>query len=121
MTINHITAKSWRSLLLACMVVLVLIMLPRSTIIAQGPPDQLLRERFKGAFVQIPQQDFHKSPQELPWKAFERDGYVEIQTTEVEKTMKYLMDDGVSLSGLKVRSSTLEDLFLDLTGRDLRG
>jgi hypothetical protein len=31
------------------------------------------------------------------------------------------MDQKISLSHLKVRSQTLEDLFLELTGRDLRG
>jgi ABC-2 type transport system ATP-binding protein len=88
-------------------------------IIAQGSPKGLLKSQFEGAVVEIPRADF-TPPSGFPWKHYERDGLIEFQTTDVSATLRQLMDHGVSLQHLQVKSRTLEDLFLELTGKELR-
>ena len=51
---------------------------------------------------------------------YQKDGWVEISTTDVNQTMKYLLHAGIDLSFLQIRQHNLEDLFLELTGRELR-
>jgi len=38
----------------------------------------------------------------------------------VNDTLRRLLDAGADLSGLRIRTATLEDLFLELTGQELR-
>ncbi len=72
----------------------------KGRIIAQGRPDALLKTHFDGVVI------------ELEGK--------EIMTNDVEKTLDGLRAEGRSLAHLRVRPRTLEDLFLALTGRELR-
>lgn len=46
---------------------------------------------------------------------------LEIATREVNATLRRLLEVDADLSGLRIRTATLEDLFLELTGRELRG
>jgi ABC-2 type transport system ATP-binding protein len=89
-------------------------------IISQGKPDELLKKHFDKVTVEIPLEDFHLPPKELPWPAFEKDGKVEIQTPTVNETLEFLLKKQVNLSRLNVRSPNLEDLFLALTGKEIR-
>jgi hypothetical protein len=57
----------------------------------------------------------------LPAPIVRRDSEIEIQTHDVDRTLKQLLECGVSLSRMKMRSWNLEDLFIALTGKDLRG
>jgi ABC-2 type transport system ATP-binding protein len=45
---------------------------------------------------------------------------VEIATQDVESALRTLMDAHVSLKNLRIRPPNLEDLFLELTGKELR-
>ena len=45
---------------------------------------------------------------------------VEISTGDVEATLRFLLERGVPLRHLRIRPRNLEDLFLELTGRELR-
>ncbi len=92
----------------------------RGKIIAQGAPDHLLKQYFEGVSIEIPVSDFHISTQELPWPNSIQQDRVEIRTKEVNETLSYLISKKVELKHLKVRSHTLEDLFLELTGKGLR-
>lgn len=86
-------------------------------IIAQGSPHGLLNEHFSGVIVRLPYQG---DPRHLPESASVRDGYVEIQTDQVDQEMKELLQRDISLDGLSVHSADLDDLFLKLTGTTLR-
>jgi ABC-2 type transport system ATP-binding protein len=46
---------------------------------------------------------------------------VGIHTTDLTATLRHLMEREVPLEGMRVKSPSLEDLFLELTGRELRG
>lgn len=88
-------------------------------VIALGPPRELLAKQFEGAVVSLPSGDFQPSDN-FSWTTYQRDGRVEIQTSDVNATLNHLIDQNVSLEHLNVKSRTLEDLFLELTGKALR-
>ncbi len=90
-------------------------------IISQGVPNELLREYFDEVVLALPIADVAKTLLDrLPWKYTERHGTVEIRTKETNKTLSFLIDEKVHLEHLNVRTHTLEDLFLALTGKELR-
>jgi ABC-2 type transport system ATP-binding protein len=45
---------------------------------------------------------------------------VEISTPDVEGALRALLERGIPLRHLRIRPRNLEDLFLELTGRELR-
>jgi ABC-2 type transport system ATP-binding protein len=45
---------------------------------------------------------------------------VEISTADVELALRALLDRGIPVRHLRIRPRNLEDLFLELTGRELR-
>jgi ABC-2 type transport system ATP-binding protein len=94
----------------------------RGRFIARGTPEQLLREHFGNVILQFPSEDMKEGRLDgLPEPVVRRDGEVEVQTNDVDRTVKLLLERGVSLSRMKMRSWNLEDLFIALTGKDLRG
>jgi ABC-2 type transport system ATP-binding protein len=92
----------------------------RGRVIAQGEPDHLLKKHFDGVTIELPKADFRAPASPLPGKVVEREGSVEVMTSEVDATLAALIAAGSVLARLKVRARTLEDLFLELTGRELR-
>jgi ABC-2 type transport system ATP-binding protein len=68
----------------------------------------------------LPQADFTAAAAALPLTLYNCGDSVEILTCGVTDTLRQLLDAGVSLDRLRVRSRTLDDLFLELTGKELR-
>jgi ABC-2 type transport system ATP-binding protein len=93
----------------------------RGRFIARGTPEQLLREHFGSVILQFPNRDVEGRLDGVPEHVVRRDGEVEIPTSDVDRTVKLLLERGVPLSRMKMRSWNLEDLFIALTGKDLRG
>jgi ABC-2 type transport system ATP-binding protein len=89
-------------------------------IIAQGEPESLLKTHYQGLSIQLARKDVTIPWDTIPGKVFEKDGLVEIQTSQVDATFRRLIESGVPLASLRVRQRDLEDLFLDLTGRAMR-
>jgi ABC-2 type transport system ATP-binding protein len=90
-------------------------------IIAQGSPDELLKEHFEDVILELPRGEFTIEPDELPFQVLAGEDVVEISTADVNDAVRLLVERGVSLNHLTIRPRTLEDLFLELTGRELRG
>ncbi len=90
-------------------------------ILAQDAPDALLKKHFDQVFVELPKEDVCIDLSANGWNAVDRNGTVEIKTSDVNSTLRTLIDAGVSVARMKVRPHTLEDLFIELTGKDLRG
>jgi len=88
-------------------------------IIAQGSPKQLLQAHFNDVILQLPECDI---PAEIlsDYATHNRKGLVEITTDDVNRTIEELMAQQVSLARMQVRSRNLDDLFLELTGKELR-
>jgi len=93
----------------------------RGSIIAQGGPEDLLRRHFGNVVLQFPEEDVNGKIAELGLCVSRQPGWCEIQTHDVDATIRLLIDHGVSLKRMNMRSWSLEDLFIALTGKDLRG
>jgi ABC-2 type transport system ATP-binding protein len=89
-------------------------------IIARGTPKALLAEHFNDVVLQLPREDFLVQQDELALTVMANGDTVDIPTSDVTGTIRQLLALGVSLTHLQIRPRTLEDLFLELTGRELR-
>ncbi|WP_444997896.1 ABC transporter ATP-binding protein [Aliikangiella sp. IMCC44359] len=96
-----------------------IVIVDRGKIILQGTPQQMLKEQFDGSIIGLPNtQKKTVSQLSLPFKL--NNNLIEIQTENVELTIKKLLENNISLEGLQIRSPNLEDLFIKLTGHKLR-
>jgi ABC-2 type transport system ATP-binding protein len=89
-------------------------------IIAEGPPSRLLKEHFDDVVLELPREDFPGDPATFPIPVLAAGDRLEILTADVEQALRALLDRGVPLGRLRIRPRNLEDLFLELTGRELR-
>ena len=89
-------------------------------IIAQGAPQKLLREHFAEVLLELPRQEFPEEARRLPLKLIDASDRIEISTDDLDGTLRTLMEAHVPLQNLRIRPANLEDLFLDLTGKELR-
>ncbi|MES2683442.1 MAG: ABC transporter ATP-binding protein [Pseudomonadota bacterium] len=87
-------------------------------IIAQGSPQSLLAEHFQHSVIELP------TPLAMPLLAtmpfVDRGEFSELSTADIPASVDALRAAGVPLAQLRIRPPTLEDLFLKLTGQDLR-
>ncbi len=90
----------------------------RGRIIARGTPKALLAEHFNDVILQLPRSDLPSEGITLPYSAAHDS--IEISTCDVTEAIKVLLASGVSLARLQIRPRTLDDLFLELTGKELR-
>lgn len=102
-----------------------IIIMDHGKIIAEGTPGDLLSKHFNDVVIQIPV----SVPLETILGLLEGQGKLsfsrnqdrfEICTSDVNQTVKLLLEANISLSGLQIRERTLDDLFLELTGKGLR-
>ena len=89
-------------------------------IIAQGGPRELLQQHFEEVLLELPRQDFPEAARQLSLKVIDSTDRVEIATQDLETTLRTLLDAHVPLKNLRIRPPNLEDLFLELTGKELR-
>ena len=92
----------------------------RGRIVAQGPPQRLLKEHFAEVLLELPRQDFPQAARRLTLQLIEASERVEITTDDLDGTLRTLISAHVPLKNLRIRPPNLEDLFLELTGRELR-
>lgn len=90
-------------------------------VIAEGTPYGLLQEHFNCSVISLPSTEV---PEEFPvaagMKLRRLKDKVEILSDDINATLNLLMQNNIGLEQLQIRSHTLEDLFLKLTGRQLR-
>jgi len=87
-------------------------------IIARGSPAALLAEHFDDSVLELPLAEASKLNDGVVYK--QKGDVVEIHTPDINGAIARLLAVGASLAQLRIRQRTLEDLFLELTGRDLR-
>ena len=92
----------------------------RGRVIAQGTPRALLREHFDAVLLELPRQELPAAALELSTKVIEASDRIEITTNDLDGTLRKLMDAHIPLKDLRIRPPNLEDLFLELTGKELR-
>lgn len=98
----------------------VVAIMDRGKIIAEGPPSRLLKEHFDDVVLELPREDFGIDPATFPMPVLLAGDRVEISTADVELALRALLDRGIPVRHLRIRPRNLEDLFLELTGRELR-
>ena len=92
----------------------------RGKIIAHGTPADLLDDHYGDVILELPKKDLPDNAIHLPFTLLEKPDTIEISTHNVDETLKILLRNNISLRNLEIRSRTLEDLFLELTGKELR-
>ena len=97
-----------------------IVIMDRGRIVAQGTPRRLLHEHFAEVLLELPRQEFPPAARALPLNILDASDRVEITTHDLEGTLRTLLEAQVPLSNLRIRPANLEDLFLELTGTELR-
>ncbi|MDZ7828647.1 MAG: ABC transporter ATP-binding protein [Halofilum sp. (in: g-proteobacteria)] len=89
-------------------------------IIAQGAPSDLLARHFGDTVLELPREDIGDALGHVDGSVVDAGDRVEIFTRDVTAAIESLAANGATLERLRIRERTLEDLFLELTGRELR-
>jgi ABC-2 type transport system ATP-binding protein len=92
-------------------------------IIAQGAPEGLIDQHTAGPALVLPRKNFPRPPRQIMpgWRTHGQQGeLVDLTTDDIEGVLEQLLRAKVSLDGMTIRSPNLEDVFLNLTGRQLR-
>lgn len=84
-------------------------------IIAQGSPRDLLKSFCEGVTICIPKDAITVDLTTFPSKYYFTDSQFEIITTDVETTIRLLLDFDIPLAHMQIREGTLEDLYINLT------
>jgi ABC-2 type transport system ATP-binding protein len=92
----------------------------KGRLVAQGPPRRLLHEHFAEVMLELPRHQLPPAARQLNLNIIEGADRVEISTHDIEGTLRALMAAQVPLAHLRIRPANLEDLFLELTGKELR-
>ncbi len=92
----------------------------RGRIVAQGAPRKLLHDHFSDVLLELPKRDFPQQARALPLRIIDTPERIEITTDDLDSTLRTLMEAQVPLGNLRIRPANLEDLFLELTGKELR-
>ncbi|WP_275096078.1 ABC transporter ATP-binding protein [Sedimenticola hydrogenitrophicus] len=98
-----------------------IIIMDHGKIIAQGSPRALLKEHFDHSVICLPAGEVPESlDSDSRMRLHRANGQVEILSDNITASIELLIAREVPLTHLQIRSRTLEDLFLELTGRELR-
>ncbi len=89
-------------------------------IIAMGTPGGLLKEHCGGTTISLSASIDDSILKDFPCRWFRKEDHIEIQTTSPNECLYRLVELGVDLSSMNVRNQNLEDLFLKITGHELR-
>ena len=89
-------------------------------IMVQGAPAALLGQQYKNVIIELPIDDFSGDLSRHQHRVLETQGIIEIETNDVNESLRELAANSSGLNRMKIRQPNLEDLFLDLTGHTLR-
>jgi ABC-2 type transport system ATP-binding protein len=89
-------------------------------VIVRGSPQQLLDQHLPNKRVCLNKPDGRVNFLNLSGDIEEKQNELHIITGSIEQTIQELLSQSVDLSTLRVRNPTLEDLFIKLTGHELR-
>jgi len=92
----------------------------KGRIVSQGTPAQLLSQHFGDVVLQIPRTDSGSKLSGLGLNVVDAGDMLEISTSRLHDTIQQLLENGVNLDRLRIRAWTLEDLFINVTGKALK-
>ncbi len=91
----------------------------KGRIVSQGTPTHLLSEYFGDVVLQIPHTEAGDKLAGLGLSAVQTGELLEIRTSRLHQTLQLLIEHGINLDRLRIRAWTLEDLFINVTGKKL--
>ncbi len=102
-----------------------IIIMDHGEIIAEGTPQALLSRYFDDVVIHLPESPLIAQQQKqladrLGLKRHPRHPGYEICTADITGAVQQLIRSEIPLEGMQIRERTLEDLFLELTGKALR-
>ncbi|TQV75521.1 ABC transporter ATP-binding protein [Aliikangiella marina] len=97
-----------------------IVIMDTGKIIQRGTPNTLLKDHFDGVLVTLPI-SIEPKLKSMQLDYLRNNQVVEIMSANVDQTIRTLLENEVPLEGMQVRSPNLEDLFIKLTGHQLRG
>jgi ABC-2 type transport system ATP-binding protein len=97
-----------------------IVIMDKGRIVSQGTPAQLLADHFGDVVLQIPKEDAGSKVFEEEFNITHAGDFLEIKTSSIHQTLEQLMARGVNLDRLRIRAWTLDDLFINVTGKSLR-
>ena len=89
-------------------------------IIARGSPEELIKQYCRGLTVVLPSDHLPAGRNALTFDWQEHNGRIEIQTEDINACIAELIALDADLSQMSIRTPNLENVFLNLTGRQLR-
>jgi len=98
----------------------VIAIMDHGKIIAMGPPQELLAKQCCGSSIILYGLRDTSILDKLSLSWFAVEDRIEIHTEQINETLAALVSANVDLTRMTVRSKNLEDLFLELTGAELR-
>ncbi|MGB5278837.1 MAG: ABC transporter ATP-binding protein [Gammaproteobacteria bacterium] len=96
-----------------------IVIVDQGRIIASGEPLTLVRDHLPAVIARLPANAWPENLR-LPENSELRNGFIEIFADEEHLLLDQLERSGANLGELKIEAPNLEDLFLKLTGHDLR-
>ena len=97
-----------------------LVIMDYGKLIVRGTPQGLLDKHLPDKRVCMDKPDTPINYQSISGSVEEQKDELHIITNSIEHTLQELLSQSVDLSTLRVRNPTLEDLFIKLTGHELR-
>ncbi len=92
----------------------------KGKIIANDTPENLLKNHFGDFIIQLPKTEIITPIENIGINTTIRNEIAEFQTHDLDDALKKLINAGISLKHMNLRTWNLEDLFLSLTGEELR-
>lgn len=92
----------------------------QGVIIAQDTPQQLISTHCKTSTLSLPLENLENRRVILDLNWDEQNGRAVIHTDDIDNLLQRLSSMAIGLNGMNIHTPTLEDVFLQLTGRTLR-
>lgn len=96
-----------------------ILIIDKGKIISQGSPHALTQTLERVHTLSLPREAF-LNRNINNFNVLETNGHMQILTKNLDETLAELLQQGISLNELTIKTSSLEDLFLSLTGHQLR-
>lgn len=89
-------------------------------VIAWDSPEQLIKTHCRGAAFGLPKTALKMDLEDLPFSWQHKDGQIIMEIDQIDEGLSVLLNLDVDLSEISVHTPNLEDVFLHLTGKQLR-
>ncbi len=97
-----------------------IVIMDKGKIIVMDSPDKLINKYCSGKVISLPENISIEKVKQNNLNYTINQNRLEIHESNINQTLKKMIDSGIDLSEISIRSQNLEDLFLKMTGNVLR-